>query len=132
MTSPAHPIISGQQLTDSLMKQIEPFSPTFHFGQMAETVTKTEDGKWRVTTDLGTIITAPVMIIAAGGGSFMPKNRLFQILSLMKEYLSFYAVRKWNNFAKKSGNCGRRRSCIGLDIEFIADCKTCNLGASAR
>ncbi|HRK96996.1 MAG: NAD(P)/FAD-dependent oxidoreductase [Alphaproteobacteria bacterium] len=99
---PAHPIISGQQLTDSLMKQIEPFSPTFHFGQMAETVTKTEDGKWRVTTDLGTIITAPVMIIAAGGGSFMPKKPAVPDIESYEGISVFYAVRKMEQFREKN------------------------------
>ena len=32
---PALPVISGQELTDNLMKQIEPFKPSFHLGQMA-------------------------------------------------------------------------------------------------
>ena len=33
---PAWPVIPGQQLTDRLMQQIAPFSPTFHFGEMAQ------------------------------------------------------------------------------------------------
>ena len=32
---PALPIVSGQELTDNLMKQIKPFNPIFHLGQMA-------------------------------------------------------------------------------------------------
>ncbi len=48
---PAISICTGQELTDKLMAQIEPFGPTFHFGQMAESLVKTDDGKWRVTTD---------------------------------------------------------------------------------
>ncbi len=35
---------------------------------------KTADGRWRVTTDAGTVIEARVVVIAAGGGSFTPKK----------------------------------------------------------
>ncbi|MCG8444926.1 MAG: NAD(P)-binding protein, partial [Hyphomicrobiales bacterium] len=31
---PAIPVVSGQELTDSLMQQIKPFSPQFHFNRM--------------------------------------------------------------------------------------------------
>src|SRR5215203_1670539 len=30
---PAVPVCTGQELTDNLLKQIEPFDPTFHLGQ---------------------------------------------------------------------------------------------------
>src|SRR5215510_9522738 len=33
---PGLPIVTGQELTDRLMQQIKPFSPTFHLNQMAE------------------------------------------------------------------------------------------------
>ena len=33
---PGFPIVTGQALVDNLMKQIEPFHPTFHFGEMVE------------------------------------------------------------------------------------------------
>jgi thioredoxin reductase (NADPH) len=41
---------------------------------MATALEKTADGKWRLSTDLGTVIEAPVVVIAAGGGSFQPKK----------------------------------------------------------
>jgi thioredoxin reductase (NADPH) len=44
---PAYPVISGQELTDRLMEQIAPFKPEFHFQQMAESLEKTPDGKWK-------------------------------------------------------------------------------------
>ncbi len=99
---PAYPIINGQELTDNLMKQIEPFGPTFHLGQMAESMTKTEDGKWTVTTDQGTSITAPVVIIAAGGGSFMPKKPALPNIEAYEGQSVFYAVRKMEQFRDKN------------------------------
>ncbi len=71
---PGYPVISGQDLTDRLMEQIAPFHPTFHLAEMATALQKTPDGKWRLTTDAGTTIEAPVVVIAAGGGSFQPKK----------------------------------------------------------
>ena len=41
---------------------------------MAEALEKREDGSWLLTTNEATHITAPVVVIAAGGGSFVPKR----------------------------------------------------------
>jgi thioredoxin reductase (NADPH) len=71
---PAVPVVSGQELTDRLLEQIAPFGATFHLGEMATALEKTADGKWRLTTDEDTVIEAPVVVIAAGGGSFQPKK----------------------------------------------------------
>src|ERR1700691_2390219 len=43
---PAIPVCTGTQLTERLLEQIKPFSPVFHFGQMAEKLDKTPDGQW--------------------------------------------------------------------------------------
>ena len=58
---PSVPVCTGQELTDRLLEQIKPFEPVFHFGEMAASLDKTEDGKWRLTTDVGTVLTAPVI-----------------------------------------------------------------------
>jgi thioredoxin reductase (NADPH) len=71
---PALPVVSGQALTDKLLEQIAPFGATFHLAEMATALEKTVDGKWRLTTDQGTVLEAPVVVIAAGGGSFQPKK----------------------------------------------------------
>jgi thioredoxin reductase (NADPH) len=71
---PGVPVCTGQELTDRLLEQIRPFEPTMHLGEMAAALNKTEAGHWRLTTDAGRIITAPVLVIAAGGGSFVPKR----------------------------------------------------------
>ena len=33
---PGFPVVNGQELVDNLMKQIHPFGPKFHFGEMVE------------------------------------------------------------------------------------------------
>jgi len=98
---PAWPVISGQELTDRLMEQIAPFSPTFHFDELAESLIRTPEGTWRITTDAGTTIEAPVIVIAAGGGSFMPKKPPLDGLEAYENESVFYAVRKMESFRGK-------------------------------
>ncbi len=99
---PAFPVISRQELTDNLMAQIKPFDPTFHLGQMAIGLTKLENENWLVETDMGTKIEAPVIVIAAGGGSFMPKKPSIPNLEEYEGKSVFYAVRKMEQFKGKN------------------------------
>lgn len=98
---PAVPICTGQELTDKLMEQIAPFDPTFHLGQMAVALSKTEDGFWRLTTDIGTVIESKVIVIAAGGGSFMPKKPPIKGIEDYEDTSVFYAVRQMETFRGK-------------------------------
>lgn len=98
---PAIPVCSGQELTDQLMAQIKPFEPEFHFLEMAEKLEKLPDDNWRLTTDQGTEITARVVVIAAGGGSFVPKKPHLAGLEDFEDTSVFYAVRKRDAFKGK-------------------------------
>jgi thioredoxin reductase (NADPH) len=101
---PAWPVISGQELTDRLMEQIKPFEPVFHLGEMAESLGKTPDGMWQMTTDAGTVIQAPVVVIAAGGGSFVPKKPMLAEIDAYEGESVFYAVRRIESFRGKRIN----------------------------
>jgi thioredoxin reductase (NADPH) len=98
---PALPIVTGQELTDNLLKQIEPFKPEFHFSQMVEKLEKLESGEWKITTDHETTITAKVVVIAAGGGSFMPKKPPIAGIDAYEGTSVFYAVRRMEQFRGK-------------------------------
>lgn len=98
---PAYPVISGQELTDRLMQQIAPFDPVFHFGQMAASLKKLDNDSWELTTDQGTVLEAPVIVIAAGGGSFVPKRPPLQGIEEFEGKSVFYAVRKMDQFQGK-------------------------------
>jgi len=98
---PAYPEISGQELTDRLMEQIKPFNPEFHFQQMVEKLERTDDDKWLLTTDLGTSFKATCVVIAAGGGSFMPKKPPIPAIDEYENISVFYAVREMNKFEDK-------------------------------
>ena len=99
---PAWPIITGQELTQRLLEQIAPFKPQFHFQQMAERLEKTPEGLWRLTTDSGTIFEAKVIIIAAGGGSFVPKKPPIPGIEQYEGNSVFYAVRQMRQFEGKN------------------------------
>jgi len=99
---PAIPKCTGAELTAKLMEQIKPFNPVFHLGQMAESMAKQPDGKWRVTTDAGVVIDARIVVIAAGGGSFMPKRPPIKGIEEYEGKSVFYAVRKMDHFKGKN------------------------------
>ena len=98
---PGLPIVSGQELTDRLLQQIKPFNPTFHFGQMASALSRQDDGRWRLTTDVGTEIIAPVVVIAAGNGSFVPKRPPIGGIEAFEGKSVHYAVRRIEDFRGK-------------------------------
>ncbi|MBN67464.1 MAG: ferredoxin--NADP(+) reductase [Rickettsiales bacterium] len=98
---PAVPVCTGQELTDQLMEQISPFSPTFHFSQMVEGLQKMDDGRWKVITDIGTEIIATVVVIAAGGGSFMPKKPPIAGIEAFEGGSVHYSVRQMSAFEGK-------------------------------
>src|ERR1700691_4284140 len=52
---PGIPYVTGHGLTGALMKQIEPFGPFFHFGEMVETVEKVGEPLFRMRTDAGKV-----------------------------------------------------------------------------
>ena len=95
---PGLPFCTGQELTDRLLEQIRPFEPVFHFGEMVEALTRTVDGKWRLTTDTGRVLIAPVVVIAAGGGSFVPKRPPIPGIEAYEGKSVFYAVRRIDAF----------------------------------
>ena len=99
---PGFPIVTGQELTDNLMKQIEPFGPTFHLNQMAASLDKLDNGNWELKTDDNVILEAPVVVIAAGGGSFMPKKPNIPNLEEYEGKSVFYAVRRMEQFKNKN------------------------------
>lgn len=99
---PGLPVVTGQELTERLLEQAKPFAPQFHLGQMAERLEKTEDGKWRLETDAGTVLEAPVIVIAAGGGSFVPKKPPIPGIDAYEDKSVFYAVRKMDRFRDRN------------------------------
>lgn len=102
---PGLPYVTGQELTDRLMEQIKPFGATFHLGEMASSLVRLPDNRWRLTTDGGTELIAPVLVVAAGGGSFVPKRPPIPGIEAFENLGDgvgvHYAVRKMESFRGK-------------------------------
>jgi thioredoxin reductase (NADPH) len=98
---PALPIVSGQGLTDALMKQIAPFKPTFHLGEMVETIERIGEPLFRVATDQGKVFETKLIVIAAGGGSFQPKRPPVPGIEAFEGKSVFYSVRQMERFRDK-------------------------------
>lgn len=95
---PGFPVISGQELTDNLMKQIEPFGPEFHFNAMVNSLEKQADGRFKLVTDDDDVFLAKVVVIAAGGGSFQPKRPPVPAIEEYEGKSVFYSVRRMEEF----------------------------------
>ena len=95
---PGLPIVTGQELTDRLLEQIKPFGATFHFNEMASALKRLDDGRWQLSSDAGTEIIARAIVIAAGGGSFVPKRPPIAGIDAYEGSSVFYAVRKMEEF----------------------------------
>lgn len=71
---PAIASLTAQELIDRLSEQIAPFAPRFTFNCLATGLDRLPDGGFRVTTAGGAAFDARVVVIAAGGGAFLPKR----------------------------------------------------------
>ena len=95
---PAFPEISGQELTDNLLKQAEPFGPTYHYNRMVNEIERQDNGDFIVKTDAGETFRCKVVVVAAGGGSFQPKRPPVPNIEAFENQSVFYAVRKMDDF----------------------------------
>jgi thioredoxin reductase (NADPH) len=99
---PAIPVCTGQELTDALLKQIEPFGATFHLGQEVTTVQRQEDGRFFVQTSKGTQFLTKTIFIAAGVGAFQPRTLKVEGLEKFEGSQLFYRVKNPADFAGKN------------------------------
>jgi thioredoxin reductase (NADPH) len=95
---PAVPRCTGQQLIDNLLEQIRPFEPVFHLREQAERLERRPEGGWRVETSAGTVFESPVVVIAAGAGSFVPRRLPLPGAEAFEGRSLFYAVRRSEAF----------------------------------
>jgi thioredoxin reductase (NADPH) len=97
---PAIPKCTGEELTNGLLKQIEPFKAGFHLGQRVEEI-KQESNLWILTTNKGNIFSAPNIIIAGGVGSFEPRKLTLTEAIKFENKQIFYSVTNKNLFQNK-------------------------------
>ena len=97
---PSRPVVTGQELTDELIKQIDPFKPKFHLNQQVEKIEKTSYG-WIVETSIGQKIEAKCLVVAAGAGSFVPRKPPVENIDNFENINVYYAIRDKAKFEGK-------------------------------
>ncbi len=119
---PAVPVCTGQELTDNLLKQIEPFGATFHLEQEVTTVQKQDDGRFFVETAKGTRFLSKTIFIAAGVGAFQPRTLKVEGLDAFDGSQLFYHVKNPADFAGKNlVIVGGGDSALDWALDFVKD-----------
>jgi thioredoxin reductase (NADPH) len=117
---PAVPVCTGQELTDNLLKQIEPFEPTFHLGQEVTVVQRREDGRFNVETSTGTRFITKTIFIAAGVGSFQARTIKVDGIEAFEGTQLHYRVKDPELFEGKNlVICGGGDSALDWALNFV-------------
>ncbi|NVM76388.1 thioredoxin reductase (NADPH) [Duganella sp. SG902] len=117
---PAVPSCTGQELTDNLLKQIEPFEPTFHLGQEVTKVERRDDGRFDVETTLGTKFLTKTIFIAAGVGSFQARTLKVDGIEVFEGTQLHYKVKDPAIFEGKNlVICGGGDSALDWALNFV-------------
>lgn len=90
---PGLPFCTGRELTDRLLKQIEPFGATFHLNQEVAVVQRQDDQRFLVQTTQGARLLSRTIFIAAGVGSFQPRTLKVPGLEPFHDRQVFHRVR---------------------------------------
>lgn len=116
---PGYPSVLAGDLIDNLMEQIAPFKPGFTLGERVETIDRNEDGHFRATTNRKTVLTAPVIMIAGGLGSFEPRKPPLSNLTTYEDHGVEYMVKDPEKFRdKKLVIAGGGDSALDWSIEL--------------
>lgn len=104
---PAIQKITGQELTESLMQQIRPFAPTFHLQHMVTSIKRIGSAsrpikKWQIRTNRDTVIECTCIVIAAGGGTFVPKTPPIPNIKNFEQKSVLYSVINKNILCNKT------------------------------
>ena len=120
---PGIPICTGEELTKSLLKQIEPFKTNFHFNERVQEISK-ENDKWIVKTSKNKTFSSPNIIIAGGVGSFEPRKLSLKGSEKHEGKNIFYSVSDKSKFkGKKISIFGGGDSALdwALELSKISD-----------
>ena len=98
---PAIPECTGEELTQNLIKQLEPFKIKFHLNERVDEVKK-NNNNWEVKTSNGTKFSTPNVIIAGGVGSFEPRKFAPKECEKYENKYLFYAIKDKKIFEKKT------------------------------
>jgi thioredoxin reductase (NADPH) len=99
---PGFPEVLAGDLVRNLMRQIEPFHPTFTLGERVERFAKLDDGSFQLFTTDGTEVLCKAVAIAGGLGSFEPRKPAIDELERFEQGRGvYYMVRDPETFRDK-------------------------------
>ena len=124
---PAIPVCTGRELTNNLIKQIEPFGAQFHLGQEVSGLEPQADGRFLITTSQDNHFLSKTVFIAGGVGAFQPRTINLEGIDAYVNKQVFYHVKNPEQFSnKRIVICGGGDAALDWAIHFseIADSVT--------
>jgi len=98
---PAIPECTGEELTNNLLKQIEPFKVKFHLNERVEDLKK-DKNRWHVKTSGKLIFDVAAIIIAGGVGSFEPRKFPLKECEKFENKSLYYSIKNKTIFKDKT------------------------------
>jgi len=116
---PAIPVCTGRELTNNLLKQIEPFGAQFHLGQEVTKLEPQPDGRFLISTSRDQHFLSKTVFIAAGVGAFQPRTLRLEGIEAFDNKQIFYHVKNPEQFInKKLVICGGGDSALDWALYF--------------
>ncbi len=116
---PAIPVCTGRELTNNLLKQIEPFGAQFHLGQEVSTLEQQTDGRFLIGTSKDKHFLSKTVFIAAGVGAFQPRILKLDGIEAFENKQVFYQVKNPEQFiGKKIVICGGGDAALDWALYF--------------
>jgi thioredoxin reductase (NADPH) len=116
---PAIPVCTGRELTNNLLKQIEPFNAQFHLSQEVSKLEQQADGRFLISTSQDKHFLSKTVFIAAGVGAFQPRTLNLEDIDRFIGKQLFYHVKSPEQFAnKRVVICGGGDAALDWAIHF--------------
>lgn len=116
---PAIPVCTGRELTNNLLKQIQPFDAQFHLGQEVSKLEQQADGRFLISTSQDKHFLSKTVFIAAGVGAFQPRTLNLEGIDRFIGKQLFYHVKSPEQFAnKRIVICGGGDAALDWAIHF--------------
>ena len=120
---PAIPECTGEELTNNLLKQIEPFKVKFHLNERVEELKKKEK-RWQVKTSGKLDFDVAAIIIAGGVGSFEPRKFSLKECEKFENNSLYYSIKDKTIFKDKTISIfGGGDSALDWALELSNTCK---------
>ncbi len=117
---PAIPVCTGRELTNNLLKQIEPFGAQFHLGQEVTQLEKQADGRFLIGTSKGNHFLSKTVFIAGGVGAFQPRTLKLDGIEVFEGKQVFYSVKHPEQLnGKKLVICGGGDAALDWALHFV-------------